>query len=67
LDKKRFYIIARGRIFKTKNYLVYGKNGRDFNPLEAESLVALLATTLFELNTLLQSLQSKFQTHLQCQ
>jgi four helix bundle protein len=57
LDKKRFYIIARGSIFETKNHLIYGRNVHYFDQLESESINVVVDNTLFELNKLIKSLQ----------
>lgn len=62
LDKKRFYIIARGSTFETKNHLIYGKNVCYFEALEVESINIVLDNTLFELNKLIKSLQPQSES-----
>lgn len=57
LDKKRFYIMARGSIFETKSHLIYGKNVNYFDQSEVVAIHELVDKNELELNKLIKSLQ----------
>ena len=57
LDKKRFYIMARGSIFETKSHLIYGKNVNYFDHSEVVAINDLVDKNVLELNKLIKSLQ----------
>ncbi len=61
LDKKRFYIIARGSVFETKSHLIYGNNVNYFERLEVIEINKMIETSLLELNKLIKSLEPKPQ------
>ncbi len=57
MDKKRFYIIARGSVFETKSHLIYGKNVNYFEQSEIALIHELIDKNVLELNKLIKSLQ----------
>ena len=55
LDKKRFYIIARGSIFETKSHLIYGNNVNYFEIAEVKKINIMIDKCILELNKLIKS------------
>lgn len=55
-DKKRFYFIARGSAFETKNHLIYGNRVNYFDGNDIKPIFQDIETAVFELNKLMKSL-----------
>lgn len=63
-DKRRFYDIARGSAFETKNHLIYGSNVQYFQEEQSQKINITIDEIIHELNKInfhLKQSQSKPQ------
>ena len=58
LDKRKFYIIARGSAFETKSHLIYGKKVHYFEASEVSIICEMIEMNIFELNKVIKSMET---------